>query len=146
MQKRLGLVDDFRTFRIDPPGPEFLFESLVYHVPIGNLDVIQEIADETVDPLDLGFTLQSLFGGLSLLSTELLLDRLEFAGYGFDEPIATNDTEDGRQLNRRTEFKVLSTTYEQKKGEKPAKEKAVKAPKEKVEKTPKVKQEKIPKK
>lgn len=33
--------------------------------------------------------------------------RLTFAGYGFDQPIAPNDTEEGRQLNRRTEFKVL---------------------------------------
>jgi len=33
--------------------------------------------------------------------------RLTFAGYGFDQPISPNDTEEGRQLNRRTEFKVL---------------------------------------
>ena len=34
--------------------------------------------------------------------------RLAYAGYGFGQPIAANDTEEGRQLNRRTEFKVLS--------------------------------------
>jgi outer membrane protein OmpA-like peptidoglycan-associated protein len=34
--------------------------------------------------------------------------RLTYKGYGFDQPIATNDTEAGRQQNRRTEFKVLS--------------------------------------
>ena len=33
--------------------------------------------------------------------------RLSFNGYGFDQPIATNTTEEGRQLNRRTEFKIL---------------------------------------
>ncbi|MFH0896275.1 MAG: OmpA family protein [Bacteroidota bacterium] len=33
--------------------------------------------------------------------------RLTFKGYGFDQPIATNTTEEGRQLNRRTEFKIL---------------------------------------
>jgi len=32
--------------------------------------------------------------------------RLTFKGYGKDDPIATNDTEDGRQQNRRTEFKI----------------------------------------
>lgn len=35
-------------------------------------------------------------------------ERLEYRGYGFTQPIAPNDTEQGRQLNRRTEFKILS--------------------------------------
>jgi len=33
--------------------------------------------------------------------------RLTYAGYGFDRPIASNDTEAGRQLNRRTEFEII---------------------------------------
>ncbi|OQX78664.1 MAG: hypothetical protein B6D61_04965 [Bacteroidetes bacterium 4484_249] len=33
--------------------------------------------------------------------------RLTFIGYGFKQPIASNDTEEGRQMNRRTEFKIL---------------------------------------
>lgn len=43
-----------------------------------------------------------------LVKAGILADRLTFKGYGFDQPIATNDTDEGRQQNRRTEFKVVS--------------------------------------
>jgi outer membrane protein OmpA-like peptidoglycan-associated protein len=33
--------------------------------------------------------------------------RLTYKGYGQSEPIASNDTEEGRQQNRRTEFKII---------------------------------------
>ena len=33
--------------------------------------------------------------------------RMEFKGYGFEQPVASNKTEKGRQQNRRTEFKIL---------------------------------------
>lgn len=42
-----------------------------------------------------------------LVNKGIASDRLKFAGYGFDRPMATNDTEDGRQLNRRTEFEII---------------------------------------
>jgi len=35
-------------------------------------------------------------------------DRLVAMGYGESKPVATNETDEGRQLNRRTEFKILS--------------------------------------
>ncbi len=33
--------------------------------------------------------------------------RLTYKGYGMGNPIATNETDEGRQLNRRTEFKII---------------------------------------
>lgn len=42
-----------------------------------------------------------------LIKAGISADRLTAKGYGKDQPIATNDTEEGRQLNRRTEFKIL---------------------------------------
>jgi outer membrane protein OmpA-like peptidoglycan-associated protein len=43
-----------------------------------------------------------------LVSKGIAADRLQFKGYGLTQPMAPNDTDEGRQLNRRTEFKVLS--------------------------------------
>ncbi|MFZ5554619.1 MAG: OmpA family protein [Bacteroidota bacterium] len=43
-----------------------------------------------------------------LIGKNISKDRLVAKGYGEEKPVATNDTEEGRQLNRRTEFKVLS--------------------------------------
>jgi outer membrane protein OmpA-like peptidoglycan-associated protein len=34
-------------------------------------------------------------------------DRLIYTGYGKQQPIATNDSPEGRQENRRTEFKII---------------------------------------
>jgi outer membrane protein OmpA-like peptidoglycan-associated protein len=39
--------------------------------------------------------------------------RLQFVGYASEFPLANNDTDDGRQLNRRTEFKVVKIDIEQ---------------------------------
>ncbi len=43
-----------------------------------------------------------------LVTKGIPITRLEFKGYGLSKPIASNLTEIGRQMNRRTEFKVLS--------------------------------------
>jgi outer membrane protein OmpA-like peptidoglycan-associated protein len=43
-----------------------------------------------------------------LVQNGVAADRLTFVGYGKEQPIATNDTDEGRQQNRRTEFKILS--------------------------------------
>ncbi len=42
-----------------------------------------------------------------LIKNGIESDRLVAKGYGFSHPIADNDTEDGRQQNRRSEIKVI---------------------------------------
>jgi outer membrane protein OmpA-like peptidoglycan-associated protein/tetratricopeptide (TPR) repeat protein len=43
-----------------------------------------------------------------LVSKGIAADRLTSVGFGEEQPIDSNDTEEGRQMNRRTEFKILS--------------------------------------
>ncbi|MBI9068944.1 MAG: PD40 domain-containing protein [Salinivirgaceae bacterium] len=43
-----------------------------------------------------------------LIALGISADRLEYKGYAFDQPVADNSTQEGRALNRRVEFKVLS--------------------------------------
>ena len=42
-----------------------------------------------------------------LVAKGIKVDRMRYKGYGFDKPIATNDTPEGRAMNRRTEFKIV---------------------------------------
>jgi len=42
-----------------------------------------------------------------LLKKDISTDRMEYKGYGMDQPMADNNTAKGRQQNRRTEFKIL---------------------------------------
>ncbi len=43
-----------------------------------------------------------------ILSKGIPAERVSFKGYGETVPVATNDTDEGRQLNRRVEFKILT--------------------------------------
>jgi outer membrane protein OmpA-like peptidoglycan-associated protein len=43
-----------------------------------------------------------------LISSGIQPSRLEVAGYGDTRPIANNATEEGRRMNRRIEFVILS--------------------------------------
>ncbi len=43
-----------------------------------------------------------------LVSRGIKQERIAFRGYGMDVPVTTNETEEGRAMNRRTELKVLA--------------------------------------
>jgi outer membrane protein OmpA-like peptidoglycan-associated protein len=43
-----------------------------------------------------------------LITKGIDIKRLSFRGFGADQPIASNDSEEGRAQNRRTELKVIS--------------------------------------
>jgi outer membrane protein OmpA-like peptidoglycan-associated protein len=43
-----------------------------------------------------------------LLQNGIKAERLTFMGYGEEKPIDSNETDEGRQMNRRTEFKVTA--------------------------------------
>ena len=42
------------------------------------------------------------------ISKGIKADRLKVKGYGQTQPIAFNEDEEGREMNRRIEFKVLT--------------------------------------
>jgi outer membrane protein OmpA-like peptidoglycan-associated protein len=42
-----------------------------------------------------------------LVHQGIAAERMTYKGYGFDKPVASNDTEEGRALNRRTEFTII---------------------------------------
>lgn len=43
-----------------------------------------------------------------LVNKGIAENRMEYKGYAFSQPIASNDTEEGKKQNRRVEFKILS--------------------------------------
>lgn len=43
-----------------------------------------------------------------LVENGIHASRLQYNGYGYSIPVASNETEEGRRLNRRTEFRILT--------------------------------------
>jgi len=88
LERLLKLLTDMPTLKIEISGHTDNIGAAAY-----NQTLSQARAKSVVD---------------YLIGKGIRADRLTFVGYGFDKPIATNDTEEGRQMNRRTEFKITS--------------------------------------
>lgn len=88
LERLLKLLTDMPTLKIEISGHTDNIGSAAY-----NKTLSENRAKAVVD---------------YLIGKGIKADRLTYVGYGFDKPIATNDTEEGRQMNRRTEFKITS--------------------------------------
>ncbi|MFM2189969.1 MAG: hypothetical protein RL491_355, partial [Bacteroidota bacterium] len=88
LDRLLGLLNEYPTMRIELSSHTDSKGSDEY-----NQKLSQMRAQSVVD---------------YLLSKNVAAARLQAKGYGETMPVATNETDDGRQLNRRTEFKILS--------------------------------------
>jgi outer membrane protein OmpA-like peptidoglycan-associated protein len=83
----------------------------LYDVLLNNKSIRMEIAGHTDNVGEKGYN-QSLSENRAHAVVDYLVqkgiesDRLTFAGYGDKSPVAQNTTDEGRQMNRRVEFKV----------------------------------------
>ncbi|MCD4735724.1 MAG: OmpA family protein [Bacteroidales bacterium] len=87
LDRLYSLLEDVPTLKIEISGHTDNVGSASY-----NQKLSQERADAVVN---------------YLFKKGIEGSRLTSMGYGFTRPVASNDTEDGRQQNRRTEFEVL---------------------------------------
>ncbi|MCF8227945.1 MAG: OmpA family protein [Bacteroidales bacterium] len=88
LERLVKLLNDVPTLKIEISGHTDNVGSQLY-----NQELSEKRAKAVVD---------------YLLDKGIDEDRLTYKGYGFSQPIAGNDTEEGRAMNRRTEFKVIS--------------------------------------
>jgi len=77
-------------------NPTMKIELSAYTDEIGNAKRNQDLSD------DRAFAAKQY-----LLSKSIEADRITAKGFGKKNPIASNKTEEGRQKNRRVEFKIL---------------------------------------
>ncbi len=88
LERLLSLMNEISTLKIEISGHTDNVGTAAYNQPLS-----ESRAQSVVN---------------YLISKGIEKGRMQFKGFGFSQPIATNDTEEGRQQNRRTEFKIIS--------------------------------------
>lgn len=88
LNRLIKLLNDYPTLKIKILGHTDNVGSLAYNTNLSN-----NRSKAVVD---------------YLIKAGISKDRLKYEGFAFKVPIATNKTKEGRQLNRRVEFEVLS--------------------------------------
>jgi len=105
-----NIVFDFNKYDL---LPQSLMEiNKLYHLMITNPGIRIRLEGHTDNMGGYLFNLQLSLKRVESVAGYLIekginADRLEFAGYSYTIPIATNQTEEGRRLNRRVAFKLL---------------------------------------
>jgi len=87
LQKLINMLDENLTIKLEISG---------HTDNKGNADYNQKLSEDRAKAVV-----------SYLIVNGIPIEQVTYKGYGLSQPIATNDTEEGRQLNRRTEFKIL---------------------------------------
>ena len=91
MDRVVKLLTDIPSLEVELGG---------YTDNIGSVTLNRKISEQRVQ----------LFAEM-LVSKGINEARIKYKGYGPNQPIATNFTEEGRQMNNRVELKILSTNF-----------------------------------
>ncbi len=105
-----NIVFDFNKYDLLPQSFNEL--NKLYHLMLTNPGLRIKLEGHTDNIGGYLFNLQLSLKRVESVASWLIekginADRLEFAGYSYTIPIATNDTDEGRKLNRRVAFKIL---------------------------------------
>jgi outer membrane protein OmpA-like peptidoglycan-associated protein len=101
---------DSATTNLTPPSRQTVNDLVVILKSCPNAQVqLAGHTDNTGDPASNQTLSQNRAGAIKdmLVAGGIAPERMTTVGYGQDRPIATNDTEDGKARNRRTELVVL---------------------------------------
>jgi outer membrane protein OmpA-like peptidoglycan-associated protein len=94
--KKESTVELKKVVRLLQTNPEIKIEIGGHTDNTGNLDYNQKLSESRAKAV-VDY----------LISTSVKADRMVSKGYGMNIPVATNDTEEGRAQNRRTELKII---------------------------------------